>query len=118
QRPIRSLWRSRCSVSRTKVFLPSFETLLRKRAMFVAILHRLVPPIFRHGLRNRSWSTPRRAPRFKPWLEALETLTLPSTVTWINPNGGNWGLASNRDAGHVPGIRGLSEDEDNNTMHV
>jgi hypothetical protein len=36
-------------------------------------------------------------------LELLEDRTVPSTVNWINPAGGDWSTASNWDAAHVPG---------------
>jgi hypothetical protein len=38
-----------------------------------------------------------------PQLEALEDRFLPSTVTWINPAGGDWDTPSNWSTGQVPG---------------
>jgi hypothetical protein len=37
-------------------------------------------------------------------VEALEDRTLPSTINWINPNGGDWGLAANWDLNRVPTV--------------
>ena len=45
----------------------------------------------------------RRRFGYRPWLEALEELVMPDAVRWINPAGGDWGVAANWDAGHVPG---------------
>ncbi len=45
----------------------------------------------------------RRRFAYRPWLEALEELVMPDAVRWINPAGGDWGVAANWDAGHVPG---------------
>jgi hypothetical protein len=40
---------------------------------------------------------------FRPRMEELETRTLPSTVTWINPAGGDWDTPGNWSTGAVPG---------------
>jgi hypothetical protein len=40
--------------------------------------------------------------RFLPRLEVLEGRALPSTVTWINPSGGDWKTASNWSTGSLP----------------
>jgi hypothetical protein len=54
--------------------------------------------------RNRHSSPAARARRrFVPLsLEVLESRTLLSTDTWMNPNGGNWDDGSNWDLGHAP----------------
>jgi hypothetical protein len=39
----------------------------------------------------------------RPTVEALEDRTLPSTVTWINPGGGDWDTAGNWSTGTTPG---------------
>jgi hypothetical protein len=44
-----------------------------------------------------------RSRHFRPQLNGLENRTLPSTITWINPAGGNWFTASNWSSGTVPG---------------
>jgi hypothetical protein len=44
----------------------------------------------------------KRLTRFTPRLEALELRNLPSTVTWINPAGGDWDKASNWSTGSLP----------------
>lgn len=36
-------------------------------------------------------------------LESLEDRTVPSTVTWINPSGGDWDTPTNWSTGQVPG---------------
>jgi hypothetical protein len=43
-----------------------------------------------------------RRPTVGLWLERLEDRTVPSTVTWINPAGGDWDTAANWDANRVP----------------
>src|SRR5262249_483702 len=47
----------------------------------------------------------RRVPKPHPrlYLESLEDRTLPSTVTWMNPAGGDWDTGSNWSTGNVPG---------------
>ena len=53
---------------------------------------------------RRAWRAIARsiAKRRNPSLEALEDRSLPATVTWINPLGGNWTDAKNWDARRVP----------------
>lgn len=36
-------------------------------------------------------------------LETLEELTLPATISWINPAGGDWAVAANWSSGTIPG---------------
>ncbi len=71
--------------------------------------------MLRHSVRNLFASLRRSAPggrrpgrprrwAYRPWLEGLEELVLPSTVRWINPNGGDWNVAANWSAGRVPGV--------------
>ncbi len=65
------------------------------------------------GLRSRvsTWSSTRTSGRrrrrvgvtWNPLCERLEDRTLPSTVTWINPSGGDWDTGSNWSSGAVPG---------------
>ncbi len=38
----------------------------------------------------------------RPWLESLEHRTLLSSVSWINPNGGDWDIASNWSTDAIP----------------
>ncbi len=44
-----------------------------------------------------------RRAAFRPGMELLEDRVQPSTVTWINPAGGDWDTASNWSSGTVPG---------------
>jgi hypothetical protein len=41
--------------------------------------------------------------RFRPSLEVLEGRTLPSTIVWINPAGGDWDTPANWSGGKLPG---------------
>ncbi len=60
---------------------------------------------------QQTYGPSRRPPRRRPLgipgrgllLEILEDRTLPSTVSWINPAGGDWDTASNWSTGQVPG---------------
>ena len=54
--------------------------------------------------RNRSGSClrQRRMP-FRLFVEPLENRTVLSTISWINPSGGDWNTASNWSTGFVPG---------------
>lgn len=45
----------------------------------------------------------RRRHALRPRLDALEERTLLSTVTWINPSGGDWDTPSNWSSGALPG---------------
>src|SRR5438445_7263480 len=45
----------------------------------------------------------RNAPPRRLRLEALEDRTVPATITWVNPAGGDWGTPSNWSGGTVPG---------------
>ncbi len=71
--------------------------------------------MLRHSVRNLFASLRRSAPRgrrpgrprrwaYRPRLEGLEELVLPSTVRWINPNGGDWNVAANWSPSRVPGV--------------
>src|SRR5262249_34469126 len=55
-----------------------------------------------------SWTTRRPAgqhrTRARPRLEVLEGRTLPATVYWINPDGGDWAVPGNWSTGSLPGI--------------
>jgi RHS repeat-associated protein len=48
-------------------------------------------------------SSKRPGRRFGLFLEKLEDRALLTTVTWINPNGGNWAVGANWSGGSVPG---------------
>ena len=63
-------------------------------------LHRLHTASTRHRTRYSGRKAP---PRAQPRLQVLEDRVLPSTVTWTNPNGGDWDTASNWSTGAVPG---------------
>jgi len=58
-----------------------------------------------HRSSGTSFLSPRRAPRhgFRPAVNRLEDRTLLATVTWINPNGGDWDTPSNWSTGALPG---------------
>jgi hypothetical protein len=59
----------------------------------------------RRGIRRTSW------PIFTPRLELLEDRTLPSTVNWINPAGGDWDTAGNwQDSLGVNRVPGATDD--------
>jgi hypothetical protein len=45
----------------------------------------------------------RAAARARLWLESLESRTVPDAVRWLNPAGGDWGVAANWSTGHLPG---------------
>src|ERR1700722_10900832 len=47
--------------------------------------------------------SPRKRPSLRLRIEQLEERTLPSTVTWINPNEGAWDVGTNWSTGAVPG---------------
>src|SRR6516225_8000083 len=42
-------------------------------------------------------------PSFRPRLQVLEDRTVPATVSWSNPAGGDWSVASNWSTGTLPG---------------
>ncbi len=44
----------------------------------------------------------KRRARHRPWLEILENRVVLSSVSWINPSGGDWDTASNWSSGQVP----------------
>src|SRR5579862_2841459 len=54
-------------------------------------------------LRSNKSRSPRRLARQQMTLEILEDRSVPSAVSWINPNGGDWDTASNWSTGFVPG---------------
>src|SRR5262249_13607085 len=55
---------------------------------------------YRPGLRLRH--RPSRARCRRPIVEPLESRTVLSSVTWTNPNGGDWDTATNWSTGQVP----------------
>jgi RHS repeat-associated protein len=55
------------------------------------------------GLAGGGTSGQPQSQRFRPRLEVLEDRTLLSTVSWSNPLGGDWNVASNWSAGRLPG---------------
>jgi hypothetical protein len=66
--------------------------------------HRLFSRL-RGSSRQAGRQSPGRGPRYcRPRLEALEDRTLPATVLWANPNGGDWATASNWSTGRLPGV--------------
>ncbi len=58
--------------------------------------------------RQRQWAdiprTSRRRFAYRPHLEMLESRTVPTTIHWINVNGGSWHVPANWDLGRVPGV--------------
>ena len=66
-------------------------------------------PRFANDSPSTTWREPRRRrrrnvwARHRPWLEVLEDRTLlAGSVSWINPNGGDWEIGSNWSDGIVP----------------
>jgi hypothetical protein len=52
---------------------------------------------------GRRRPAPRGARGFRPELVALESRTLPSTIAWLRPVGGDWDTPANWAGGRVPG---------------
>jgi hypothetical protein len=68
-------------------------------------------------LRNRFTPWHRTAPKRRPCrragrlhIEFLEDRTVPSTVTWVNPSGGDWGTAANWSDGSTNRLPGPNDD--------
>src|SRR5437763_1903133 len=53
--------------------------------------------------RPRQPAAPLKKLRHRLFLERLEDRTVPSTVTWINPVGGDWDTPGNWSSGTLPG---------------
>jgi hypothetical protein len=51
---------------------------------------------------QRSRRNVRMARLSRPWLESLERRVVLSSVSWINPNGGDWDTASNWSSDAIP----------------
>jgi hypothetical protein len=49
------------------------------------------------------WSRSKKSLAHRPRLEQLEDRTLLSTITWANPQGGDWSVAGNWDLNRLPG---------------
>src|SRR5262249_26729699 len=75
----------------------------RSPLMVRPILRRVVNLLTRTVRHGRPTRRPARG-FARPRLEALEDRTLPSTVTWINPAGGNWSTPANWSTGKLPGL--------------
>jgi hypothetical protein len=56
-----------------------------------------------HTSRSRRRADRRKVCSRRPRLEILEDRTLPSTVSWINPAGGDWSNPANWSTGQLPG---------------
>lgn len=67
-------------------------------------LRSLVQSLTRGTRRGRQPARTTRTHGFTPRMESLEDLTLPSTVLWTNPLGGNWMTPANWSTGSVPGM--------------
>jgi hypothetical protein len=70
--------------------------------MYFWFHHRLVPSSIANLWRLRRSRGHGKVVPFLPRVESLSERILPSTVTWINPTGGDWDTAANWDANRVP----------------
>jgi hypothetical protein len=96
-----------CAPGSRSSIIPQAASEMERRTMSFASWLRTL----RHSLRQAGGPSRRRPTRRRPLgtpgrrllLEILEDRSLPSTVTWVNPAGGDWDTGSNWSTGTVPG---------------